>query len=855
MILSETELQKLKGLSDAQVREKLKADGYNELPLSQKRGIFRIIIEVFGEPMFLLLVACGAIYLILGDVGEAAMLLGFVFVVMGITIYQEGKTEKAIEALRDLTSPRALVIRDGLHKRIAGKEVVKDDLIVIKEGDRVPADAVLLWGMNLTADESLLTGESVAVRKSPSEKVDLESRRPGGDDLPFLYSGSLIVQGQGIAQVIATGLDTEIGKIGKVIHGIKEEQTLLQKETGRLVKIIFIVAVFLCLIVIVVYGLTRGQWLNGILSGITLAMAILPEEFPVVLTIFLALGAWRISKKEVLTRRIAAVEILGSATVLCVDKTGTLTQNRMSIKKIYSGGEFYDIRPDKNVQLPEKFHELVEYGILAGKKDPFDPMEKALRELGYEALYNTEHLHNWPLIEEYPLSREVMALSHVWETPDGQGYVVSAKGAPEAVADLCHLSDEEKDELTEHINTMAGEGLRVLGVAKAFFEGQKLPSSQHDFDFHFIGLIGLADPIRDTVPLAIRECCNAGIRVVMITGDYPATALNIAKQIGLKNPDEIITGPELAKTGPAELRQRIGKVNIFSRVVPEQKLLIVNALKANGEVVAMTGDGVNDAPALKAAHIGIAMGGRGTDVARESSDLVLLNDDFSSIVDAVRMGRRIFDNLKKAMAYIISVHIPIAGASLIPVILGWPIILYPVHIVFLELIIDPACSVVFEAEQEEANIMNRPPRDHKKSLFGRRLLILSFLQGLFSLLVVTAIFKIALGQGQTEKAARTLAFTTLVISNLCLILTNRSWSRNIIASFAVFNKAMVWVIAGAASFLCLVIYVPLLQRLFHFEIMHPRDILISLSAGILSVIWFELVKMVSNKNRTELMQS
>ncbi len=848
MVLSENELGKLRGLSGRDVEERLSRYGYNELPSSQRKGILNIIFEVFKEPMFLLLVACGVIYLILGDFSEASLLLLFVFVVMGITIYQQGKTERAIEALRDLSSPRALVIRDGVQKRIAGREVVVDDLIVLREGDRVPADALLLWGMNLSADESLLTGESVPVRKMPAEDNDTKQRRPGGDDQPFLYSGSLIVQGQGIGRVTAAGANTEMGKIGKVLGAIEEEPTILQKETGKIVKTIFFIVVFLCLIIVAVYGLTKGQWLQGVLSGITLAMAILPEEFPVVLTIFLALGAWRISKKGVLTRKAAAVEILGSATVLCVDKTGTLTQNRMSVKKIFADSEFYDVGSGRSFVLPEKFHEVIEYGILASKKDPFDPMEKALSELGHKTLYNTEHLHNWPLVEEYPLCREVMALSNVWETPDGRGFVVSAKGAPEAIEDLCHLSDEQKLLLASRIDVMANEGLRVLGVAKAFFEGSHLPTSQHDFDFHFIGFIGLADPVRDTVPAAIAECYNAGIRVVMITGDYPITARNIAGQIGLKNPDNVMTGPELEHLSPGQLAERISSVNVFSRVVPEQKLLIVDALKANGEVVAMTGDGVNDAPALKSSHIGIAMGQRGTDVARESSDLVLLNDDFSSIVAAVRLGRRIFDNLRKAAAYIISVHVPIAGAALLPVILGWKdIILYPVHIVFLELIIDPACSVVFESEQEEPDIMTRPPRDPAQSLFSARLLMLSFLQGIFSLLVVAAVFIIALELRQTPENARALAFTTLVISNLCLILTNRSWSRSIFATICVFNKSLVWVILGAVSFLGLVIYVPFLRNTFHFQILHPTDLLLTLSAGILSIICFELVKFFSSR--------
>ncbi len=856
MIYSETQIQGLKGLSEKEAADRLKAQGRNEIASSQRRGILKIVFSVFKEPMFILLVACGAIYLVLGDMTEAMMLLGFVFVIMGITIYQEGKAERAIEALRDLSSPRALVIRDGVHKRISGKEVVCEDIIIVKEGDRVPADAVLLWGINVCVDESLLTGESACVRKLPSAQQDAQGfKRPGGDDLPFLYSGTLVVQGQGVARVCRTAENAEIGKIGKALSKITEEETALQKEMGKIVRFVFAVAVALCVVIVVVYGLTRGDWLKGILSGVTLAMAMLPEEFPVVLTIFLALGAWRISKKNVLTRKVSAVETLGSARVLCVDKTGTLTQNKMSIKKLYCEGEFFDVRDGKRATLPERFHELVEYGILASKKDPFDPMEKALKELGHKTLYNTEHIHkDWPLIEEYPLSREVMALSHVWETHDGKGFVVSAKGAPEAIADLCHLSAEEKEKLITVINSLASHGLRVLGVAKAYLEKQKLPPSQHDFDFKFIGLIGLADPIRETVPAAIQECYGAGIRVVMITGDYQVTAQNIAGQIGLKNPEEIICGPDLERMSERELTEKIRSVNVFCRVAPEQKLAIVNALKANGGVVAMTGDGVNDAPALKASHIGIAMGERGTDVAREAADLVLLNDDFSSIVEAVRLGRRIFDNLKKAMAYIISVHIPIAGMSLIPVVLGWPIILYPAHIVFLELIIDPACSIVFESEPAEKNIMERPPRDPGESLFGRKVLFLSLLQGVFSLGAVLAVFQAARHLGQSEASARTLAFVTLLVSNVCLILTNRSWSKSIIASFSVANRSLFGVIAGVVVFLFLIITVPSLQALLHFDQLHAVDFFICLSAGILSVLWFELAKFFFSRMRIDLMK-
>lgn len=843
MIVDELDLAVIRGLSEEEASRRLQEEGYNELPSTKRRSIFAIAFEVVREPMFLLLIAAGAIYLVLGDIREAVMLLGFVFVVMGITLYQERKTERALEALRDLSSPRALVIRDGRQKRIPGREVVREDFIILSEGDRVPADAALLSCVNLSVDESLLTGESVPVRKSSCDGT-VEMARPGGDDLPFVYSGTLVIQGFGIARVRATGMNTEIGKIGQALQTIEPEETLLQKETARLVRNLAVIGLSLCVVVVVVYGLTRENWLNGLLAGIALAMAVLPEEFPVVLTVFLALGAWRISQKRVLTRRVPAVETLGSASVLCVDKTGTLTLNRMSVQKIFARGRFYDLNnPDE--PLPEDIHEILEFSILASPVDPFDPMEKALRELGRQSLSDTEHLHdNWTLLQEYPLSQQLLAMSRVWKSPDSRRYVIAAKGAPEAVADICHLDETQVQYLSEQINVMAAEGLRIIGVAKADFMQKDLPGEQHEFTFRFVGLIGFADPVRSGVAESIRECYNAGIRVVMITGDYPVTARNIAAQIGLRQGEEVITGPELDKMHNSELQDRIKKVNIFARVVPEQKLYIVNALKANGEVVAMTGDGVNDAPALKSAHIGIAMGGRGTDVAREASALVLLDDDFSSIVEAVKMGRRIFDNLKKAMAYIFAIHVPIAGMSLLPVLLNWPLVLLPVHIVFLELIIDPACSVVFEAEPEEERVMSRPPRNLREPLFDRQTVAFSLLQGVSVLLVVLAVFAIAMRRGLGEDDARALSFTTLIIANLGLILTNRSWSRSILQTLRSPNTALWWVVGGALFFLGTVLYVPFLRTLFHFDMLHPFDLVICLAGGIVSILWFEGLKIV-----------
>lgn len=847
-MLAEFDVKHLTGLTDEEARRRQAQEGPNELPSSAKRSIWATVLEVVREPMFMLLVACGSLYLLLGDLQEALMLLAFVFVVMGITIYQERKTENALEALRDLSSPRALVIRNGRQIRIAGKDVVRGDLIILSEGDRVPADGVLLWGANLTANESLLTGESLPVRKAPLEghADNAAMDRPGGDDTPFLFSGTLIVQGQGVVKVLAIGANTEMGRIGKALTAVESNETALSRETGRIVRRVAVVGALLFAIVVVLYGLTRADWIGGLLAGLALAMATLPEEFPVVLTIFLALGAWRMSRKNVLTRRMPAIETLGSATVLCVDKTGTLTQNKMTVARLWAAGNGYTSGGPSGEPLPEDFHELMEYGVLACEANPFDPMEQALIEFGRKRLVDTEHIHDdWAVVEKYPLSRELLAISHVWRAPgpDGHYFRVAAKGAPEAIADLCHLNDEDTEALLDRVTEMADNGLRVLGVAKAKFKSGELPEGQHDFPFELVGLVGLADPVREGVQEAVAECHRAGIRVVMITGDYAGTAQHIAEQIGIGPVDKVITGPELASMTDEELAQRIGSCNIFPRMVPEQKLRLVQALKDAGEIVAMTGDGVNDAPALKASHIGIAMGGRGTDVAREAADLVVLDDDFASIVAAVRQGRRIYDNLKKAMTYIFAVHVPIAGLSLIPILFGWPLVLMPVHIAFLELIIDPACSAVFEMEPAEDDLMSRPPRDPARPLFTNRLIEVGILQGLSVLAVVTAVYFISLvllGRGEAE--ARSFTFTTLVLANIGLIAANRSWAGHSVWGEGHRNAAFAYVSIGSIAMLMLILALPATRQLFHLAALHPLDLLICVGAGGLSVAWFELFK-------------
>ena len=834
------------GLTESEALATLHQDGFNELPQTTKRNIRAIVIEVVKEPMFLLLLSAGLIYLLLGDVTDALMLLCFVFVVMGITIYQACKTERVLEALRDLTSPRALVLRDGLQQRITGREVVYGDILILAEGDRVAADAVLISSHDFAADESLLTGESVAVRKIEQPEADI-MLPPGGDGLPCIYSGTLVVQGHGKARVLATGKRTEIGKIGKALLDQEVEATPLQKEIGSLVRKLAVIGVLLSLFLVVIYGVTRGDWLNGLLAGVTLSMTMLPEEYPVVLTIFMAMGAWRIAKHSVLTRSSHTVEALGSATVLCVDKTGTLTLNHMKVQKLVVGDAVFnadEAATEVVTELAETFHEVLEFAILSSDVNPFDPMEKSIHELGITYLADTEHIHrDWVLMHEYSLSPELLALSRVWKARDREEFVVAAKGAPEAVADLCHLSQPQLAVLTKQVDALAAQGMRVLGVAKASYQGSGWPDIQHDFEFEFLGLIGLADPVRATVPAAISECKAAGIRVVMITGDYPATAAAIARQIKLDmGSGGVISGAELTEMNDTTLQARIRHSNIFARMVPEQKLRLVNALKADGEVVAMTGDGVNDAPALKAAHIGIAMGARGTDVAREAASLVLLDDDFASIVHAVKLGRNIFDNLRKAMAYIFAVHIPIAGLSLIPLLLGWPPVFAPVHIVFLEMIINPACSIAFEAEKAEQGIMQRPPRDPNEPLFGKRMVLISLAQGLIVLLVSLTVLGFMHHHGATEFEARTLAFSTLVSGNLGLILVNRSWRHSILQSLTSYNPALWWVITAASIVLLLAIYLPFLQEVFHFSSVAFSHLALTILIGLSSVLWFEVYK-------------
>ncbi|GJJ02810.1 cation transport ATPase [Duganella rhizosphaerae] len=824
------------GLTAHQVAEKLYADGPNELPTSRPRNAWRLLLDVVSEPMFLLLVACGGIYLVLGDRNEALMLLGFVGIVICMTYFQQRRTEHSLNALRDLSSPRALVIRDGKQERIAGRELVVGDLVLLAEGDRVPADIDLLTASNLTVDESMLTGESVPVTKHGADAVDARESR--------LYSGTLITQGTASGLVIATGPNSALGRIGASLAATASELTPIQLETRRVVKAVAIGGLCLAAGLALAYWWLRGDALQGLLAGLTLAMAILPEELPVILTLFLGLGAWRLGREQVLARSIPAIELLGATTILCVDKTGTLTVNRMQVVQLWSEQSDYDCQAPEAPALQEELHSLLEYAVLASHRQAFDPMESAIVQAGARLLANTEHLHSdWALIDDYPLSRQMLAMSRVWRSPDRSEYLIAAKGAPEAIVDLCHLEPARAAIIEAQVAAMADNGLRVIGVARATFPAANLPDNQHVFDFVFLGLVALQDPLRPEVPRAVAQCHAAGMRVVMITGDHPATALAIARQAGITGAQGgLLSGVDLAAMDAATLQLRLKDTDVFCRIAPEQKLRLVRAFRDGGEVVAMTGDGVNDAPALKAASIGVAMGARGTDVAREAAALVLLKDDFSSLLLAVRHGRRLFTNLRKAIVFIVAVHVPIVGLSILPVLLGWPMLLMPVHILFLQMVIDPACSIVFEAEPIEAGAMASKPRKPDMHLFDREILARGLLQGGGLLAMLIGFYLIVKGTGQSDDMARTTTFLTLVLSNLGLIHTNRSWSQPSWRRRPAAGRSFAWISLATTLLLAAVLGLDTIRELFAFALPGPALLLACGMATALSIAWFELIK-------------
>ena len=823
-----------RGLDADLARKRLDEEGPNELGLSQRRTLRDILLDVLREPMFLLLLGAGAIYFAMGDSHEALILLAFVFIIMGMTAFQERRSDNALAALRDLSSPRALVIRSGEARRIAGRDVVRDDVLILAEGDRIPADGLLLDAHELATNESMLTGESESVMKNSGDKV---------------YAGTLVIAGQGVVQVTATAHHTEMGRIGKSLESIAITPSPLREEMNRLTRRLATLGIALSCGLVLLFWLMRGGWLDALLAGIALAMSLLPQEFAVIMIIFMAMAARRLAAQKVLTRRLNSIETLGETSVLCVDKTGTLTENRMRVAALCTNNRAIDVGQALptalRIPLPDTHLELLEYAVLASEIAPHDPMEQAFHHMAGAHLSDTNRLHpDWHLAREYELSPQLLAMTHLWQSGYGLHDIVAAKGAPEAVAELCALSDVLRDEIAAQAAAMADRGLRVLGVAKALHLCEHpWPEHQQAFDFEWLGLIALADPLRDEVPNAVAQCLRAGIRVVMITGDHPRTAQAIARQAGIQS-EGIITGSEILTMCPDEFADRAATINVFARIRPEQKLALVEALKAQGHVVAMTGDGVNDAPALKAAHIGIAMGQRGTDVAREAASLVLLKDDFDSIVQAIRMGRRTFANMRQAMIYTLAVHIPIAGLALLPVLFGLPLILAPLHIAFLELVIDPACSIVFEAEEADADLMNRPPRCGDEALLSSQHIGRSVAYGSVTTAVIFVIYAWLLSHEVAVATAATAAFVILVTANAALILPSRSarpeWQR----LWYQLTPTSLWVLSMTLLALAAITSIPVLAEPFRFASMNVQAWLGSFSVGLLLLPCFQVIKKI-----------
>ncbi len=814
------------GLTSEEASKRLKESGYNEIYSEKRKNLFQIGKEVVREPMFILLISCSILYIALGDYREGIIMFLWIIVIIAITFYQYQKTERALSELKKLSSPRVIVIRDGMEKRIPGREIVKGDLILLNEGDRIPADAALIEEVNFSVDESLVTGESLPVMKDP----ELDNA---------LYAGTLVVRGAGKAEVKFTGASAQLGRIAESLKSIEDSDTLLQSEVKVLIKRFAAIGIVICLITVVLFYFTRGDFLRAILHGLASAMAILPEEFPVVLTVFLALGVWRLSKKNVLTRKPSAIETLGSATILCSDKTGTITQNQMTVAAVYDGREIKDL----SEYIPA---EVIETFFLATPQNTVDPMEKAIQRM-YSSRANSIRIKQ-VLIKEYPFSKKEMLMTRATRQDGHDHLLISAKGAPESIMKMCNINEEDMARHNETIRTLTKKGYRVLGAAKAIYLGDQLPENQREFDYSFMGIVGLEDPIRPEVPSAIQQCKSAGVKIIMITGDSPGTAASIAEQIGLGGTGKIITGTQMESMSQEELSEEINKVAVFARIVPEQKLRIINALISNGEIVAMTGDGVNDAPALKAAHIGISMGNKGTDVAREASSLVLLDDNFASIVGAIRLGRKIFDNLQKAMTYIIAIHIPIIGLTLLPAFFSeLPILLMPLHIVFMEMIIDPVCAIAFEIEQEEKGIMNRPPRDPNHRFFGAGKMIFSFTQGLLLLGMVILVYLVSVIEGHADGEVRAIAFSALIIGNIFMILSNLSKTRSFISVFKEKNWFAILILATSLIVLLLIIYNPQLSEVFSFKFPGHFHFITSLLGAISMLVIFEVTKFIRNR--------
>ncbi len=818
----------IKGLTDAQVLASRQKFGSNQLTFKKENSIYEGLKSLLQEPMLILLLAAATLYFITGNPGDGIFMASAIVLVALISLFQSSRSRNALENLKKISQPHCKVIRNDTVVEINSEDLVLGDSLMVEEGTSVSADGIIVHSNDFSANESILTGESLAVYKDKDKEDNL------------VFQGTTVASGLAIATITAIGIETKLGKIGKSLENIKEEPTPLELQINNFVKKMAIVGGVVFLIVWAINYFHSYQIMDSLLKALTLAMSILPEEIPVAFTTFMALGAWRLMKMGIVVKQMKTVETLGSATVICTDKTGTLTENKMSLAKLFVLKT--QTITDAETDLNDEDKALITSAMWASEPIPFDPMEVALHHAYTEA--TTDDIRpQFKMIHEYPLGGTPPMMTHIFEDKAGKR-IIATKGAPEAIIAVCKLNEAEKTKINKAIEAFTMEGYRVLGVAEATFAGANFPKTQQEFAFSFKGIVAFYDPPKKNIHAVLEHFHKAGISVKIITGDNAATTTAIAKQVGFRGYEKSITGDELMKLSDTDLKKCVRDTQIFTRMFPEAKLKIINALKAQKEIVAMTGDGVNDGPALKAAHIGIAMGKKGTEIAKQAASLILLKDDLSNMVDAVAMGRKIYSNLKKAIQFIISIHIPIILTVFIPLALGWiyPNIFSPVHIIFLELIMGPTCSIVYENEPMEKNTMSQKPRPFTTNFFDWKELSTSILQGLMITVGTLCIYQLAVYQGHNEATTRTMVFTTLVTANIFLTLVNRSFYYSIFTTSKYKNNLVLIIISLTVFITGLLLYVKPLTQFFEFEHLTFLALGISISVGFLSVIWFELVK-------------
>ncbi len=816
----------IKGLTTKQVLESREKHGPNTLDYKKENGFIDALKSLGKEPMVILLLIASLIYFISGDPGDGIFLASAIVLVAAISLYQDKRSRNALEKLKDFSQPHCKVIRNGIVVEIKSDELVVGDSLIIEEGTLITADGVIVHSNDFSVNESILTGESLPVYKEKEDNL--------------IYHGTSVASGLAIATINAVGNETKLGKIGKSLENIQEEKTPLEKQITNFVKKMVITGAVVFLIVWIINYFKTHDALDSLLKALTLAMSILPEEIPVAFSTFMALGAWRLMKMGIVVKQMKTVETLGSATVLCIDKTGTITESKMTLAKLYGLKSAKISAPESLLNSDET--NLIKLAMWASEPIPFDPMEVALHS-AYSGLKLKDERPNFKMIHEYPLSGQPPMMTHLFENEAGER-IIAAKGAPEALMKLSDISETEKQQIEQIIKTLGSDGYRILGVAQSEFAVDNFPKTQQEFKFHFKGLVAFYDPPKKNIQAVFEKFYAAGISVKIITGDYPATTTAIARQVRFKGYEKSITGDELMKLTNEELQNCVENTNVFTRMFPEAKLKVINALKERKEIVAMTGDGINDGPALKSAHIGIAMGKKGTEIAKQAASLILLEDDLSKMVDAVAMGRKIYSNLKKAIQYVISIHIPIILTVFIPLTLGWiyPNIFSPVHIIFLELVMGPTCSIIYENEPMEEKTMIQKPRPFTNTFFKRKELTTSIVQGLAITVGTLSAYQYAVHQGLNESHTRTMVFTVLISANIFLTLINRSFYYSILTTLKYKNGLVLLIISVTIAITGLLLFVDPLAEFFGFEHLNFQQLSLCVIIGFLSVIWYEIIK-------------